>query len=395
MQVAIPAREDRLHAGQLAIVNAAARFNPVMCGRRFGKSTLGAQLADETALAGGPVGWFAPSYKYLDEPMRDIEDTLRPVIRDFNRTDKRMFLKTGGVIDFWSCDGEQPGRSRAYKRAIVDEAGFVPNLMTVWNNAIRPTLTDYRGDAWLFGTPHGRGDFSTLFARGENGTPEWKSHRARTIDNPFMDPEEVASAKRDMPAEAFAQEYEGVPAPDGGNPFDMTAIAECAGDIVPGVVEVWGIDLAKSHDWTVACGLNEAGSVARLDRWQGDWRSTRERLVALIGETAAFVDSTGVGDPIVEDLQARCPMVEGYKFTGPSKQQLMEGLALAIQRRSIRFPNGWLRAELDAFRYEYTASGVRYSGPPGMNDDGVCALALSVHGLRSSVRGLSLSVKVF
>jgi len=55
----------------------------------------------------------------------------------------------------------------------------------------------------------------------------------------------------------------------------------------------------------------------------------------------------------------------------------MEGLASAIQQKMIAFPSGWLTSELEAFEYEYTRTGVRYSAPEGLHDDGVCALALA------------------
>jgi hypothetical protein len=95
------------------------------------------------------------------------------------------------------------------------------------------------------------------------------------------------------------------------------------------------------------------------------------------------VDSTGVGDPIVEDLIRERANVEGFKFSASSKQQLMEGLAATIQRREVTFPAGWLANELEAFEYEYRAGGVRYSAPAGLTDDGVCALALSERCRRS------------
>ena len=70
--------------------------------------------------------------------------------------------------------------------------------------------------------------------------------------------------------------------------------------------------------------------------------------------------------------------VYGYKFTGPSKQQLMEGLAVAIQRGEISYPDGPIVAELEAFEYEYSRTGVRYEAPPGLHDDCVMAIALAV-----------------
>ncbi len=46
-----------------------------------------------------------------------------------------------------------------------------------------------------------------------------------------------------------------------------------------------------------------------------------------------LIDSTGAGDPIFEDLQRDGLPVSGFRFTSTSKQQLMEGLASAIQQR--------------------------------------------------------------
>lgn len=71
--------------------------------------------------------------------------------------------------------------------------------------------------------------------------------------------------------------------------------------------------------------------------------------------------------------------VEGFHFSSTSKQMLMEGLALSIHKVEIAFPDGWLPSELETFEYEYTKTGVRYTAPQGLHDDGVCALALANH----------------
>lgn len=89
------------------------------------------------------------------------------------------------------------------------------------------------------------------------------------------------------------------------------------------------------------------------------------------------MDATGVGDPIVEELQREDPLIEGFKFTSTSKQQLMEGLALSIQQGNIRYPDGLIVDELSMFEYVYTKNGVKYSAPDGMHDDAVCSLALA------------------
>ena len=115
---------------------------------------------------------------------------------------------------------------------------------------------------------------------------------------------------------------------------------------------------------------------------------TIEDVASHVKSVCASVDSTGVGDPILEALQKKGPNYEGYKFSSSSKQQLMEGLAVAIQRSEIKFPDGLIKAELEIFEYQYTRTGVRYSAPDGFHDDCVCALALAWYKFKNRSDGL-------
>ncbi len=378
MRVRLPSLASVLHPSQREVHAALARFSVLEIGRRWGKTTFGIQLAIDDAVSGRKVGWFAPSYKYLADPVREFERALKPVVRRIDRIEKRMELKTDGSIDFWTLEDIDSGRGRSYDRIVVDEAGFAPRLLEAWRASMRATLADRKGRALFLGTPKGTGDFHRLYLEAEGDTTgEWRAFRIGSVANPHLDPSEIEAARRMLPAEVFAQEFEGVPAEDGGNPFGLDAIRECIAPMPDTAVECWGVDLAKSQDWTVAVGLDGEGRVCRLDRWQGPWSVTRERLARMIGDKPAQIDSTGVGDPIVEDLRKVCRRAEGFKFTSQSKQQLMEGLQLAIQTREIRFPDGWLRSELEAFGFRYSGRAVSYEATVG-HDDGVCALALSV-----------------
>jgi hypothetical protein len=136
------------------------------------------------------------------------------------------------------------------------------------------------------------------------------------------------------------------------------------------------VDLAKSHDWTVIIGLDSNGQVCHLDRFQKDWRQTIQTIKSL-PNVPVKIDSTGVGDPIAEEVQQGRGNVMAFKFSQTSKQQIMEGLAAAIQGRKITFPEGHIKDELENFEYEFTRTGVRYSAPSGLHDDCVCALALA------------------
>jgi len=138
-----------LYPKQLQIKDEGLRFNVLDIGRRAGKTFLGIHLALETAAQGFPVGWFAPSYKYVLEVWRDLLRPVAGIATKINATERRIELPNGGLIEVWTLENADAGRGRKYKRAIVDEAAMVAKLKTSWEESIRPTLTDYQGDAWF------------------------------------------------------------------------------------------------------------------------------------------------------------------------------------------------------------------------------------------------------
>jgi hypothetical protein len=81
--------------------------------------------------------------------------------------------------------------------------------------------------------------------------------------------------------------------------------------------------------------------------------------------------------------------VQGFKFTSQSKQQLIEGLVVAVQQQQIKFPSGIIADEMRNFEFEYTRTGVRYTAPTGLHDDAVCGLA-SCLGLQTTQQERSI-----
>jgi hypothetical protein len=375
-------RLHKLHPGQRRVAEHPARFRVVMCGRRYGKSALGIRLACDAALKGQPVGWFAPSYKLALEAWRELSQRLQPIVARQNEQDKRMELVTGGVIEIWTLDTQDPARGRKYALAIIDEAGIAKDLLDVWQAAIRPTLVDMGGRALFLGTPKGRRHgFVTLFTRGDTGQdPDWQSFRASTLENPYIPPEEIEAARKELPPDIFAQEFEGIPTDDGANPFGLDAIRKAMGEVGEQPPVVYGIDLARSVDYTVVCGMDAWRRVVRLERWQLPWAATKSKIAEMVGTVPCVVDATGVGDAIVSDLQQMGVDVTPHVFTQSSKLRLMQRLIAAFQGGELQLPAGWLPAELETFEFSYTATGVKYEAPKGYHDDGVMALGLSLYG---------------
>jgi hypothetical protein len=147
------------HPAQAKVIAERKRWNVVSCGRRWGKTTLGMDRLIHPALKGKPVAWFSPTYQILLEAWRSLGSTLHPVTTRKSDAEHRLELCGGGVVEAWSLDNIDAGRGRAYAAVVIDEAAMVQNLEHAWQESIRPTLTDFKGEAWFLSTPRGVANF--------------------------------------------------------------------------------------------------------------------------------------------------------------------------------------------------------------------------------------------
>ena len=177
------------HRGQRVVLKEADRFNVLACGRRWGKTDMGVEyLAIPKMLEAQPVGWFAPSYKLLEEAWEFMMRTLRPfgAHMQANKQERIIRIPGGGSCAFWTLSNttegkSSAGRGRKYARAVIDEAAHARYLEADWTLAIRPTLSDLQGDAWFPSTPRGHNYFHKLWCKGENGVKGWRSWRMPTF----------------------------------------------------------------------------------------------------------------------------------------------------------------------------------------------------------------------
>lgn len=187
----------KLHPAQRRILEEAKRFNVLKCGRRFGKTDLSKELTVQPMLDGFPVGYWTPTYKDLDKVWDEICFILHDVITDKDSQLKKLKIATGGTLDMWSMDDPNSGRGFFYKRVIIDEAEKAKKLKEAWEQTIRATLVDLKGDAWFMSTPKfGLTYFKDVLYKNEQVSDIWKSFKFTTFDNPFIDPNEIKEAQK-------------------------------------------------------------------------------------------------------------------------------------------------------------------------------------------------------
>jgi len=196
------------HVSQLDIIENSKRFNIVCCGRRFGKTVLGINRIIDVALQGYPVAWYSPTYKMLNKTWKEIKNILSPIIKQKEEQTKHIELITNGIIDFWSMDNIESSRGQSYKRIICDEVAIVRNFEELWTQAVRPTLTDLRGDAYFLSTPKGINSYFYEMYNYQDKYDNWASWHMPTYANPYIPKEEIDEVKQQLDPIIFKQEYE-------------------------------------------------------------------------------------------------------------------------------------------------------------------------------------------
>ena len=127
----------------------------------------------------------------------------------------------------------------------------------------------------MIGNVRGRKNwFYLLCRRAEQGLENY--HYAKitaqdAIEGGVLDEEEIAEAKVSLPPTVFEELYNAKPSDSNQNPFGEQAIKKCIGEMSKNAPFVYGVDLAKSVDYTVIIALDQNGAVCFFERFQKSW----------------------------------------------------------------------------------------------------------------------------
>jgi predicted phage terminase large subunit-like protein len=351
-----------LHRAQEDIANHPARFRVVACGRRFGKTHMAVLLALYEMLRGGAVMWIAPSYDKTMIGWRLFEELGRQIpLMVFRRSERRIVYPNGGWIAVYSADSEGGVRGEGASLVVVDEAAHIRELERLWEQELRPALTDRMGRALFISTPRGMNYFYKLFRMADYDT-EWQSWQLPSSANPFLAQEEIESARRSLPALVFRQEYLAEFVQLAGTMFrrEWFDIVDHNPPLVS-VVRYW--DLAATQKTTgdysvgVKIGLDSNGTAYVIDMVRG--RMEWPELIRVIAKTALadgpevpqYIETAGVQKGLLDLLLAE-PTLAGIPIRGvnPSGDKIMRAnawLARAEQGKVKLVRGTWTQAWLD------------------------------------------------
>ena len=381
----------------------------------------------------------ANTYSIAGHVEEELIPLLRPIIDDkkSNKKEHKYVLITGDVIEIKSADHPDNLLGAGVHLMALDEAAIMK--AEIWYQILQPMLLSTQGRSIIISTPRGKNWFYDLFMLGQDKSEtNYESWSFSTYTNPHIPPKEIDDMKKNMPETIFRQEIMAEFLDDSLSYFrninnclvketEKPAIIqkcfECEycsqnniilNDYDPrykefnvglnsqkcflcGYVnsfsvtkqeEIYyiGVDLAKTTDFTVItvvkCNPNGKIRLVEMDRFNNiQWTIQKERIVNTYRKYGGIVmlDSTGLGDPILEDLQLAGIPADGLKFTNTSKGNILNKLSILFERELIEIPEyDILLKELREFEVKQTEGGRWvYSAPAGRHDDCVISLALA------------------
>ncbi len=340
----------------------------------------------------GTYFYFLPEYTQARKVIWDnmdndgfkLLDHIPPsIIRKKNETTLRIELINGSAIQLMGADNFAQSGVGTNPVGVVFSEYSITNPK-VWD-FIRPILLANDGWAIFNFTPRGQNHAYELLEMAKNN-PNWFCEVLTVNETGVVTPEMIEQERRDgMPQAMIDQEY-------------YCKFIESATSFFKRIDEVcilepqqpshhmyqMGVDLAKYQDFTSisVIDLNTFEQVY-LDRFnQVDWNLQKAKIGEVyykFGRPRGFIDATGVGDPVVEDLNRTGVALEPIKFNEGNRMDILTNLELKMEQMRIKLLNDpVLKAELSYFQYMLTDQGrTKVVVPGGLHDDTVFATALS------------------
>lgn len=135
------------------------------------------------------------------------KEVPREWILKTNETELSITLKNGSIIELKGAENPDALRGVKLRGLVIDEIASIRNWVWLWQEVLRPTLTDYEAPTIFISTPKGFNHFYELFQQGQGEPSDYKSWRFTSYDNPYIPKDEIDNAKKELTEDTFAQEY--------------------------------------------------------------------------------------------------------------------------------------------------------------------------------------------
>lgn len=294
------------------------------------------------------------------------------LIKSTNSQELKIDLKNGSVIQLIAADTFEKGGVGTNPIGVVFSEYSI-NKPEVWD-FVRPILKVNGGWAIFNFTPRGTNHAHKLLQVARNNPKTWFSEILTVADTGILTEQDIEEERESgMTEDLIEQEYYCKFIEGAGSYFrNIDNIVYEGSPDRPVATHQYqiGVDLGKYQDFTVITPIDlttfKVGKIERFNQLDWGTQKARIRLASQDYSSAGgkkpliYQDSTGLGDPIFDDLVNDGLNVSSYKFTEPSRKDLLENLRILIDKAKIRIPHDpILIDELKSMHWELTEQGKR------------------------------------
>ena len=348
----------------------------------------------------GTYYYFLPTYTQAkkviwdnidNDGFRMLEHIPDEITKRKNETGLLVELTNGSFIQLIAADKFEKTSVGTNPKGVVFSEYSI-SKPEVWEY-VRPILLVNKGWAIFNFTPRGMNHATKLLLSAKE-KPRWFSQTLTVNETNVISQEDLDQELADgMPKDLWEQEFYCKIIEGASSVFRRLDTNLHNDDIKaePGRRYQLGIDLAKHQDFTVLTAIDlHTLKVARQERFNKlDWNQQKEMIVKFMrywNNAPCYMDTTGIGDPIFDDLAAMGVKIEPFRFTELSREQLLNGLRVLIEQDKIKLPNDEiLLNELRSFQYELVGTKVKMRVPENMHDDTVMSLGLACWGISTPI----------
>ena len=187
----------------------AHRFSVAVAHRRFGKTVAAINQIIKAALQcereAPRFAYIAPTYT---QAKRVAWDYLLKYTQPLNATANISELRVdfyGRRISLYGADNPDSLRGIYLDGVVLDEVGDMNPK--IWNEVVRPALSDRMGWALFIGTPKGANHFKDLRDRAEK-EDDWSLLEFKASQTGIVPAAELEAAKKEMGEDKYNQEFE-------------------------------------------------------------------------------------------------------------------------------------------------------------------------------------------
>lgn len=341
----------------------------------------------------GTYFYFLPTYTQAKKVIwngadgagfRFLDHFPKEIVKDKNETEMRITLTNGSILQLVGADNIDRIVGTNPIGVVLSE--FALMKKEVWDY-LSPILTENGGWAVFVYTPRGQNHAYDLLKNAKKN-PRWHVEILPVSHTKAVPEVDLLEQKMNMSKALYDQEYE----------CDFTENASAVFKDVHsrtypmeeykhndrGIFQI-GADLAKFNDYTVITPFDlTTFQVCPQDSFnQIDYTLQKAKIEGAYykyGNARIVMDSTGVGNPIVDDLVNKGINIAPYTFTYNSRNELLINLQILLEQNIIKIPDDpELIAELESAFFDLTPQGrTKIVVPDDKHDDRIMSLALAV-----------------